>query len=96
MSDKSKIEWADTTSNPGRGSLPMHDDITALGDTICELLTFCYKPKHKRSMSKSAKQMGGTYEQFVAAALAQCLAERFEIRRKVKSDPDSDTQTLSA
>ena len=54
----------------------MHDDITALGYTICELLTFCYEPKHKRTLGKEPREAGVTYEQYVAAALAQCLAER--------------------
>jgi hypothetical protein len=54
---------------------------------ICETLTFCPEPGHKRSLKKAVTRDGATLEQFVAAALAQRISENFEVRRKSAPDP---------
>ena len=55
-----------------------------LGDLICEILTFCYSEAHKANLEKDARAMPGnpTFEQFIAAALAYQISEKFEVRRK--------------
>ena len=72
----------------------MKQPITDLGDLICETLTFCYEPGHKRSIGKSAKEMGGTIEQFIAAALAKRISETFEVRHKVAPATTSETRSV--
>ena len=64
----------------------MKHPIAALADMICETLTFCYEPSHKRSLKKAATRDGATLEQFVAAALAQRISENFEVRCKTTPD----------
>ena len=65
-----------------------------LGDLICEHLTFCYASGKKRGLVKMAKEMGATYEQIVAASLAQHISERFEIISKAEGNlpPDDRSQ----
>ena len=53
-----------------------------LGDLIFETLTFCYEPSHKQSLVEAAKTMGATFEQMIAAALAERISENFEVRCK--------------
>lgn len=65
----------------------MADAQRKLGDLICEVLTFCYSQKHKKALSKDAKEMGATYEQFVAASLATRIGEKFEIRERILKLP---------
>ena len=72
----------------------MKQPITHLGDLICETLTFCYEPGHKRSLGKSAKEMGATFEQFIAAALAQRISENFDVRHKVPPGTPSETRSV--
>lgn len=53
-----------------------------LGDRICEALTFCYSEGHRENLQKSAEEMGATFEQFVAAAIAVMIAERFDFQSR--------------
>lgn len=53
-----------------------------LGDRICEVLTFCYSEEHRENLQKSADEMGATFEQFVAAAIASMIAERFDFQSR--------------
>ena len=69
----------------------MSHPIADLADMICETLTFCYEPSHKRELAKTAKEMGQTFEQIVAAALAQRIAENFEVRHGTTPQPDPDS-----
>ena len=61
--------------------------IVDFADMICETLTFYYDPGHKRSLGKTAKEMGGSFEQIVAAALAQRISENFEARHGITPQP---------
>ena len=65
----------------------MNHPIADLGDLVCETLTFCYSPVHKKSLEADAREMGGTYEQFIAAAIAQRVSERFVVRHRQSPDP---------
>ena len=40
----------------------MKHPIADLADMICETLTFCYEPGHKRSLKKAATKDGATLE----------------------------------
>ena len=53
-----------------------------LGDLVFETITLCYEPSHKQSLGEAAKTMGATFEQMIAAALAERISENFEVRRK--------------
>jgi hypothetical protein len=68
----------------------MRHPIADLANMICETLTFCNEPGHKRELQKTAKEMGQTFEQIVAAALAQRIAENFEVRHGSTPQPQPD------
>ena len=54
-----------------------------LGDFVCEILTFSYSDAHREALRRAAREMGGTLEQIIAAAIAGMIAERYEIRYKM-------------
>ena len=72
----------------------MSTPTTDLGDLICEHLTFCYASGKKRDLVKMAKEMGATYEQIIAASLAQHISERFDILPKAQGDVPPDGRSL--
>ena len=74
--------------------LSMSTPTTDLGDLICEHLTFCYASGKKRDLVKMAKEMGATYEQIIAASLAQHISERFDILPKAQGDVPPDGRSL--
>lgn len=61
--------------------------IADLGDLICQHLTFCYASGERPALVKMAKEMRATFEQIVAASLAQHIAERFEVIPKSEGNP---------
>ena len=73
----------------------MRDPILDLGDMICQTLTFCYESRHRRSLGKTAVAMGQTFEQIVAAALAQRISENFEVRHRDRLDIPSDERSAA-
>ena len=68
----------------------MRHPIADLANMTCETLTFCNEPGHKREIQKTAMEMGRTFEQIVAAALAQRIAENFEVRHGCTPQPQPD------
>lgn len=66
-----------------------------LGDLICQHLTFCYASGAKRDLVKMAKEMGATFEQIVAASLAQHIAEKFEVFPKTEGNPPLEGRSLA-
>ena len=66
------------------------DPFVHLGDCVCEILTFCYSDAHRESLRRDACEMGGTLEQIIAAAIAQMISERFEVRYKTFSSSQND------
>jgi urease accessory protein UreF len=72
----------------------MSTPISDLGDLICQHLTFCYASGAKRELVKMSREMGATFEQIVAASLAQHIAERFEVIPKAEGNPPFEARTL--
>lgn len=73
----------------------MSQPIAELGDLICQHLTFCYASGAKRELVKMAKEMGATFEQIVAASLAQHIAEKFEVVPKPEGNPPKEGRSLA-
>ena len=73
----------------------MSNPITDLGDLICQHLTFCYASGEKRALVKMAKEMSATFEQIVAASLAEHIAEKFEVLPKAEGDPPLEGRSLA-
>ncbi len=72
----------------------MSTPISDLGDLICQHLAFCYASGAKRELVKMSKEMGATFEQIVAASLAQHIAERFEVIPKAEGNPHFEARIL--
>lgn len=72
----------------------MSNPITDLGDLICQHVTVCYASGEKRALTKLAKEMGATFEQIVAASLAQRIAEKFQVLPKSEGNPPMEGRTL--
>lgn len=72
----------------------MSKPIADLGDLICQHLTFCYASAAKRELVKMSKEMGATFEQIVAASLAQHIAEKFQVTPKSEGNPPMEGRTL--
>lgn len=73
----------------------MSKPIINLGDLICQHLTFCYASGAKRDLVKMAKDMGATFEQIVAASLAEHIAEKFEVIPKAQGNPPLEGRSLA-
>lgn len=48
----------------------MRDPFLDLGEMICETLTYCYEPSRERPVENNGKEMNGSFEQIVAAAVS--------------------------
>jgi hypothetical protein len=60
----------------------MNDLTPNLADEICVALTFCYSEDHKEALRNAAAILGATFEQFVAAAVAEMISQRFDLQLK--------------
>ena len=67
--------------------IEMNKEFSEVGDTVLEVLEMCSRRENRAILEDAAEQRKITFEQLVAAAMAQRLSEEFVIRRRRTPEP---------